>query len=266
MIKKYRYLIVFSLVLLVAVSIFLLWNKLNQKLNLEKEILKGEMKETAVDSNIPISQRVTFEKISEPSRAFPEESGLNVPVLPIPQPKMEKVTESEGFLPKYVTFFENIKKAAETVQEIVEKKVSTPTASTPGASSSTFSATSTQEIKLTLTNEEFNYLYPSYFLQDLQNSQNLLKEYDPSYEPLPEIKTDLHVRFVQEKIVVALLSANMLNTDEAQRYITTIRFTLPQIQFFELELRKQALENRSFVQKITDVFIANFSKTKQAPQ
>lgn len=267
MIKQNKYLIVFSLVLLGAISIFLLWNMFNQRLNTGKETLREETEETAVNSNVPISQRASFERISDPERrAFSEESGLNVPVLPIPQPKIDDVSESEGFLPKYVAFFENIKKAAETVQEVVEKKVSTPTTQNPGVLSSTFSATSTEEIRLMLSDEEFSYLYPASFLEDLKDGQNLLKEYDPSYEPIPEIKTDSHVRLIQEKIVVALLSANMIDKNEAQRYITTIRFTLPQIQLFELEARKQALEKRPFTQKVADFFDKVFLKTKEAPK
>ncbi|MCX6813557.1 MAG: hypothetical protein NTV77_03740, partial [Candidatus Azambacteria bacterium] len=94
------------------------------------------------------------------------------------------------------------------------------------------------EIILSLTNDEFHYLYPDAFIASLMDAQNsLIKGYDPAYVPLSKIETDSQVRFVEEKIVTAALSANIITKNEAERFITTIRFTLPQLQLMELKNR-----------------------------
>jgi len=108
-------------------------------------------------------------------------------------------------------------------------------------------ATST-EIILSLTNDEFHFLYPDTFIASLMEAQNLfIKEYDPSYQPLLEIKTDVQVRLIEEKLVAALLSADMITKEEAERFIATIRFTLPQLQLKDLKTRKSSILNQSFM-------------------
>ena len=99
-------------------------------------------------------------------------------------------------------------------------------------------ATST-EIILSLTDDEFHFLYPDSFITSLMEAQNLfIKEYDPTYEPLLRIETDSQVRFVEEKIVASFLSAGMITEEEAERFIATIRFTLPQLQLKDLKIPK----------------------------
>ena len=108
-------------------------------------------------------------------------------------------------------------------------------------------ATST-EIILSLTDEEFHFLYPYDFIASLMEAQNILiKEYDPNYEPLSKIETDSQVRFVEEKIVASLLSIGMITSEKAEISLTTIRFTLPQLQLEELKNRKSFILNQSFM-------------------
>jgi len=108
-------------------------------------------------------------------------------------------------------------------------------------------ATST-EIILSLTDEEFHFLYPYDFIASLMEAQNILiKEYDPNYEPLSKIETDSQVRFVEEKIVASLLSIGMITSEKAEISLTTIRLTLPQLQLEELKNRKSFILNQSFM-------------------
>jgi len=108
-------------------------------------------------------------------------------------------------------------------------------------------ATST-EIILSLTAEEFHFLYPDDFIASLMEAQNILiKEYDPNYEPLSKIETDSQVRFVEEKLVASLLSMGMITDEKAERSLTTIRLTLPQLQLEELKNRKSFILNQSFM-------------------
>ncbi len=103
-------------------------------------------------------------------------------------------------------------------------------------------ATST-EIILSLTDDEFHFLYPDDFIASLMEAQNFIKEYDPDYVPLAKIETDSQVRFIEEKLVAAFLSVEMISKEEAERAITTIRFTLPQLQLMELKNRKSSSLN-----------------------
>ncbi len=108
-------------------------------------------------------------------------------------------------------------------------------------------ATST-EIILSLTDDEFHFLYPDIFITSLMEAQDIfIKEYDPDYVSLTKIETDSQVRFIEEKITTSLLSAGMITEEEAQRFITTIRFTLPQLQLTELKNRKSFILNQSFM-------------------
>lgn len=131
-----------------------------------------------------------------------------------------------------IPFFENIYKAAKTAEIKVKNKITASTQATPDG------------IIISLTNDEFHFLYPDNFIASLIDAQNLfIKNYDPAYQPLQKIETDSQVRFVEEKIVAALLSINMLTKEEADRYINTIRFTLPQFQLVELKNRKSPALN-----------------------
>ena len=120
------------------------------------------------------------------------------------------------------------------------------------------------EIILSLTNDEFHFLYPDSFIASLIDGQNLfIKSYDPSYEPLLKIETDSQVRYVEEKIVAALLLNNMFTKEEAGRAIATIRFTLPQLQLVELvELknRNSSTSNQSSINQSSTPFSRPSSK------
>ncbi len=143
---------------------------------------------------------------------------LTIPTLPIPKPNLGILFKETSLPTSTMSFFENIRKAAETVET---------------------EATST-EILLSLTNDEFHFLYPDFFIASLMKAQDLLKEYDPTYEPLLKIETDSQVRFVEEKVIAALFSVNMVAKEEMERFITTIRFTLPQLQLTELKNQKSS--------------------------
>lgn len=160
------------------------------------------------------------------------------------------------------SFFENINKAAKNVETKLKNEIAAPTPVAPVAPSipsmpSTPSDTrilkaTPTEIILSLTSDEFHYLYPNAFIASLIDSQNLfIKSYDPAYEPLLKIETDSQVRFVEEKIVTTLLSANMLTKEEANRFITTIRFTLPQFQLTELKNQKFPFSVQSLINKFS---------------
>ena len=103
------------------------------------------------------------------------------------------------------------------------------------------------EIMLDLTDDEFHFLYPDSFIKSLIDAQDLfVKNIDPSYAPLLKIETDAQVRLVEEKIVAALVSLNMLTAEEARRIAATIRFTLPKLQLAELEKQNTSALNRYF--------------------
>ena len=162
---------------------------------------------------------------------------LNMPTLPVPT--------------SIIPFFENINKAAKTVEKKIKNEIATTTQTTPnmppsntGSSNSTSTST---EIILSLTDKEFHYLYPDAFIKNLVGAQNFfVKNIDPSYEPLLKIETDSQVRFVEEKIVAALVSTNMFTKEEGDRAIITIRFTLPKLQLIELNNRMFSFSNQYF--------------------
>lgn len=84
-------------------------------------------------------------------------------------------------------------------------------------SPATTTETMPTEIVLSLTDEEFHYLYPDSFIKSLLEAQELfIKEYDSTYQPLSEIKTDSQIRFVEEKLVSSLLEGNWITKEEAE--------------------------------------------------
>jgi hypothetical protein len=104
------------------------------------------------------------------------------------------------------------------------------------------------EIILSLTDEEFHFLYPDTFITSLVEGQNsFVKEYDPAYVPILKIETDSQVRLIEEKIVASLLSLGMITEEDAQRFIETIHVTLPQLQLSELKNRKSSTLNQFFM-------------------
>ncbi|PJE72862.1 MAG: hypothetical protein COV00_03055 [Candidatus Tagabacteria bacterium CG10_big_fil_rev_8_21_14_0_10_40_13] len=99
-----------------------------------------------------------------------------------------------------------------------------------------------EEIILSLTPEQFTALYPDYFIEIIQQAQDLIKIYDPNYQKLAKIETDFEVRRVQEKFITLLFSGGSLTKEEAETYLVTLRYTLPKLQLMELEF-SQAKKN-----------------------
>ncbi len=148
-------------------------------------------------------------------RRFEELSKISVPLIPSAS---DKITINPSAV------------QAENKEEITDSLIAT---STP------------DEIILSLTDEEFRYLYPDYFLDSLLKAQEVLIEsYIPSYKAVAKIKTDAQVRFIEEKIVESFLSAGMITKEKVDRAIKTIRFTLPQLQIAELKSRKAVSANK----------------------
>lgn len=156
---------------------------------------------------------------------------LNIPALPIPKPDFEAIAENKS-LPNAVTpFFENINKAAKAVEESIASEI---TNTMPAQNTS---IRTSDGIILSLNKVQFHFLYPDYFIASLIDAQNLfIKEHDPAYEPLLKIETDAQVRTIEEKIVTTLLAADMITKEKAERFITTIRFTLPELQLIDLKM------------------------------
>lgn len=244
-ILKSKFILILGMLIFIVICIYFFLSIFNTR---PESILSS--KETEVDSNVQsktsFGQRIFFQPIFHPGDTVVDSSvveSLNVPTLPIPKPDLMELRKKEDTPSKTVlAFFENVSTAAKAAEESIGRQVSAPTVSSPSAlSNSTNMATSTyEEVVLTLTQDEFNFLYPKAFLKTLEESQTLLKAYDPTFEPLSKIETDPQVRFIQEKVVIALLSANMIDKTEAERFITTINYTLPQLQLIKLNERKQA--------------------------
>jgi hypothetical protein len=124
------------------------------------------------------------------------------------------------------SFFENINKTASSAEKMLMSNI-TPAPGTP--------ITTPNGIILTLTDSQFHFLYPNNFIASLIDAQNFfIKEYDSSYEVISKIETDAQVRFIEEKIVATLLSANMITEADSKKFINTIRFTLPKLQLTDL--------------------------------
>ncbi len=163
-------------------------------------------------------------------------------------------------------FFEEINEAAKTLETKLKNEIAAPTLVPPSVpapsapSNSRILKSTPTEIILSLTDDEFHYLYPDAFIASLIDAQNLfIKNYDPAYELLLKIETDSQVRYVEEKIVAAFLSTNMITKEKAERFITTIRFTLPQLQLTELKNQKfsssiQSLINKFFINQSSASF------------
>lgn len=156
---------------------------------------------------------------------------LNIPALPIPKPDFEAIAENKPSPSIAAPFFENINKAAKAVEESLASQIlnSAPVKNT--------SIRTSDGIILSLTKGQFHFLYPDYFIASLIDAQNLfIKEQDPTYETLFKIETDVQVRLIEEKIVATLLVADMITKERAEQFITTIRFTLPELQLIDLKM------------------------------
>ena len=181
-----------------------------------------------------------FEEPSTLKKAAPE--SLNVPALPISKPDLQAVSK-EKFPPSAITpFFENINKAVEKVEKSLA----------PGnAPAQNISTTTSDGIILSLTEGQFHFLYPDYFIAGLIDAQTLfIKDYDPAYEVISKIETDAQVRFIEEKIVATLLATDMITKERAEQFITTIRFTLPELQLVDLKTYYKSLPFREFLNSI----------------
>ncbi|MFH1393145.1 MAG: hypothetical protein ABIG73_02090 [Patescibacteria group bacterium] len=159
--------------------------------------------------------------------------------------------EKQIYMPSDETvplFFENVYKTAKTAETKLQSGIDAVTRIVPTAPSNAKIATSTpNEIILSLTNDEFHFLYPDSFIKSLIDAQDVfVKNMDMSYEPVLKIETDAQVRLIEEKIVDALVSLNMLTEKEQERAIITIRYTLPRLQLLDLQLRNRVSWNRYF--------------------
>lgn len=154
-----------------------------------------------------------------------EPAELNVPASPIPRPGSD-ISEGKAAPSATAQFFEDINEAAGAIEKSLMPD---------NAPVKNISTTTSAGIILSLTEGQFRFLYPDYFIAGLIDAQSsFIKTYDSSYNPLAKIETDAQVRLVEEKIVATLLSTDMITKERAERFITTIRFTLPQLQLIDL--------------------------------
>ena len=195
----------------------------------------------------------------KPSPIEPEE--LEVPVLPIPRPGPQVISE-KPFGSIAESFFGKINEAAKTAEEVI-----TPSAAAPTAGS-VIATTTSGGIILSLTKPQFEFLYPASFLSSLVDAQNnVVRIYDPSYQPITKITTDEQVRLIEEKIVSTLLQAGDITKEQAERFITTIRFTLPQLQATDVQkYGPSSFEEFSpFAKFLSDIF-ENFAPARTTPK
>ncbi|MDO8574833.1 MAG: hypothetical protein Q7R61_00970 [bacterium] len=182
-----------------------------------------ESRSKSEQTSAPIKLTVEFPKPSsipdKPSTLKkPASESLNIPALPIPKPSA------------VTPFFENINKAIEKVEKSLAPD-NIPVQNTPTAT------VTSAGIILSLTEDQFHFLYPDSFIAGLIDAQNLfIKEYNLDYETISKIETDAQVRLIEEKIVITLLSTDMITKERAEQFITTIRFTLPELQLIDLKM------------------------------
>ena len=182
----------------------------------------------------------------------------NIPALPILNLDLRAFSEIKP-LPDAVTpFFENINEAAKAIEQSL-----TP-ANAPAQKTATITS---YGIILSLTKNQFHFLYPDDFIASLIDAQNLfIKEYDPNYETISKIKTDPQVRFVEEKIVATLLSTNMITKEKAEQFITTIRFTLPQLQLIDLQNYSYSYESSPFSKSLSALLGRKTELPRKSPK
>ena len=182
----------------------------------------------------------------------------NIPALPILNLDLRAFSEIKP-LPDAVTpFFENINEAAKAIEKSLIP-ANAPTQKT---------ATITPDgIILSLTKNQFHFLYPDDFIAGLIDAQNLfIKDYDPGYETVIKIETDAQVRLVEEKIVATLLSANMVTKERAEQFITTIRFTLPQLQLIDLQNYSYSYESSPFSKSLSALLGRKTELPRKSPK
>lgn len=213
-INKIKITIAFGILILSVIAVLLI------RISSKEPKLKSERTSAPAKSNTP--SEIAFKPL-----LVKELERLNIPVLPIPKPDLKTIYNKKSLPSSTVSFFENVNKAAKAAEKslipdsIPVQKVSTVT---PNG------------IILSLTEDQFHFLYPDSFIAGLVDVQNLfIKELDANYQPILKIKTDAQVRFIEEKIVASLLSSNMINKEKAEQFITTIRFTLPELQLIDLK-------------------------------
>lgn len=152
---------------------------------------------------------------------------LDIPALPISKSNFKNIHKEKSSSSTTMQFFENINKTAKTMEKSLMPN---------NAPAKNIATITSAEVILSLTEDQFHFLYPDNFIANLIDAQNLfIKEYDPSYEPILKIETDIQVRFIEEKIVSTLLSTGMITKERSEQLITTIRVTLPQLQIIDLK-------------------------------
>jgi len=212
---------------------------------------------------------------STPNTFFAFKSGTGLPKLPLPKPDISAIHQNNKLPEETIPFFERISRAADQVEKKINSELKIPATPAPAATITNGNIASSpqsaqKEIVLNLTQEEFKYLYPQNFLNALIGAgQNFIKEQDPSYAPITILNTDQEVRRIEEKLVSAFVSADMMPQDKAEGAITTIRFTLPEMQLANLAMRKEAaLSPRKIIAYIAKApeFISAFYGKNIVPQ
>lgn len=246
-INKAKIIVIFGvLVLSILAGLFI-------RIFLKGPQLKSE--QTLAPGKLPDGVSTFKKSASEFPPTIKELEGLNIPVLRIPRPNI-KISQKKS-LPSVATpFFDNINKAAE--------KILMPSS----APVQNISTKTSAGIILNLTKDQFHFLYPDNFIASLINAQNLsIKELDPNYEPILKIETDAQVRFIEEKIVATLLSANMIPKEKAEQFITTIRFTLPELQLIDLQKHNSSVFYKSLLfPEFVNAVVERTEPEKTAPK
>lgn len=224
--SRIKIIVVCGILILFALVVLFIWRtfikppseskKISAEINLSTESSKSSSSSSKVKSTL-----------KEPAFTFlPTEEKLNATPLPIPSPNINAISKEKSS-PNTIAFFEKINNAVSATEKSI---------TSGNAQMQNISTTTPAGIILFLTEDQFHFLYPKKFISDLIEAQNLfIKEYDTDYETLSKIETDAQVRFVEEKIIATLLSANLITKERAKQLTTTIRFTLPQLQLIDLK-------------------------------
>jgi len=247
--NKIKTFIFITILILLILNTYLIWvfffkTSKTPEPTLEEKFAKAPESAIRIPSFKPTIPKIN-EIFSFPEKpSFEPKEKFEIPILPIPKPDTATLFQETTPPEETIQFFENIQEAVEIVKVKIgqeERKITMPSQITDNPISSVnISTTTSAEIFVSMTDKEFNYLYPETFLASIMDAQNLIKEYDSSYEIISEIKTDAQIRLIEEQIIMALFSAGMITKEETETYITTIRFTLPQLQIIELKYYKSS--------------------------
>ncbi len=180
---------------------------------------------------------ITHLTIPETQVPFAEQTPPELPIKPTSTPEIIQKPD--------LSFLEELSESTLTLETTTEKKIEITDNLYSGSLPSPDTLSTTISIDVSFTEEEFHYLYPDVFIDNLMETQNILKQFYPSYKSIEKIETDAHVRYIQESLVTAFFTSGMITREEAEVFITTIRFTLPQIQLIELQYAPMSLLDKT---------------------